>query len=278
MLDTVIIALREGLEAALIVGILVAYLVRTERRDDLKALWSGVGIAIVASLGLGAVLTLVSSELSERSEKIFAGTSSFIAVGLVTWMVFWMKRAARSLRNELHGKLDNAMATGPIAIAVVAFFAVVREGLETSLFIYSNFKTQDAIIQSTFGLILGFAIAIALGVLLYKGSVKINLSKFLTVTGVALIIVAAGVLSYGIHEFQEIAWIPGDGFYIWNVTQWIASDSILGAILGGVIGFDTTMSWIQFIVWSTYLCAVLIPYLGRSSSKVVQPAKVKVSA
>jgi len=278
MLDTLIIALREGLEAALIVGILVAYLVRSERRGDLKPLWTGVAIAIAISIGLGAALTLVSSELSETSETIFAGTSSFIAVGLVTWMVFWMKRTARTLRSDLHGKLDSAVATGPFAIALVAFFAVVREGLETSLFVYSNFRTQSAIAESTFGLLLGFAIAIGLGVLLYRGAVKINLSKFFTVTGVALIIVAAGVLSYGVHEFQELGWLPGDGVNIWNVTQWIASDSLLGAILGGVIGFDTTMSWVQFIAWGTYLCAVLIPYLSNSSSKKAPAGNVKSPA
>jgi high-affinity iron transporter len=209
MLSTLIIALREGLEAALIVGILVAYLVRSERVAHLKALWSGVVIAIVASLGLGAILSFTSSELGDRGEKIFAGTSSFIAVGLVTWMVFWMQRTARSLRADLHGKLDNAVHGGAFAIGLVAFFAVVREGLETSLFIYSNFKTHGGIVESTFGLVTGFAIAITLGVLLYKRSVKLNLSKFFTISGVALIVVAAGVLSYGVHEFQELGWLPG---------------------------------------------------------------------
>ncbi|CAB4876381.1 unannotated protein [freshwater metagenome] len=278
MLSTLIIALREGLEACLIVGILVAYLVRSERVAHLKALWSGVAIAIAASLGLGAVLSITSSELSDRSEKIFAGTSSFIAVGLVTWMVFWMQRTARSLRSDLHGKLDNAVANGPFAIGLVAFFAVVREGLETSLFIYSNFKTEDAIIQSTLGLVLGFAISITLGVLLYKRTVKLNLSKFFTITGVALIVVAAGVLSYGIHEFQELGWLPGADFFIWDVTHWIAADSVFGAVLGGVIGFDTTTSWTQFIVWGCYLVAVLIPYLGNSAQKSAPVEKVKAAA
>ena len=206
MLSTLIIALREGLEAALIVGILVAYLVRSERVAHLKALWSGVAIAIVASLGLGALLTFTSSELGDRGEKFLSGTSSFIAVGLVTWMVFWMQRTARSLRADLHGKLDNAAHGGAFAIGLVAFFAVVREGLETSLFIYSNFKTHGGIIESSLGLVIGFAISITLGVLLYKRSVKLNLSKFFTISGVALIVVAAGVLSYGVHEFQELGW------------------------------------------------------------------------
>ena len=266
MLSTFVIALREGLEAALIVGILVAYIVRTDCRQLLKPLWIGVATAIAASLGLGAILSFTSAELSSRGEELFAGLTSFIAVGLVTWMVFWMKRAARTLRDELHGKVDNALVGGPISLALVAFFAVMREGLETALFIYTNFKTVGAASSATVGLVLGLALAVALGYLIYNRSVKLNLSKFFTITGVALIIVAAGVLSYGIHEFQELGWLPGAETFIWDVTPWIAKESILGAILGGTIGFDTTTSVVQFIAWSAYLVAVLVPYLSKKSA------------
>jgi len=266
MLSTFVIALREGLEAALIVGILVAYLVRSERRHLLKPLWSGVAIAIAASLGFGAILSFTSAELTPRGEELFAGLTSFIAVGLVTWMVFWMKRAARTLRDELHGKVDGAIMGGPISLALVAFFAVAREGLETALFIYTNFKTVGAASSATVGLVLGLALAVALGYLIYNRSVKLNLSKFFTVTGVALIIVAAGVLSYGVHEFQELGWLPGADTFIWDVTPWIGKESILGSILGGTIGFDTTTSVVQFIAWAAYLVAVLVPYLSKKSS------------
>ena len=266
MLSTFVIALREGLEAALIVGILVAYLVRSQRRHLLKALWTGVAIAIAASLGFGAILSFTSAELTSRGEELFAGLTSFIAVGLVTWMVFWMKGAARTLRDELHGKVDSAIMGGPISLALVAFFAVVREGLETALFIYANFKSVGAASSATVGLVLGLAVAVALGYLIYNRSVKLNLSKFFTVTGVALIIVAAGVLSYGIHEFQELGWLPGADTFIWDVTPWIAKESILGSILGGTIGFDTTTSVVQFIAWTAYLVAVLVPYLSKKSA------------
>lgn len=266
MLSTFVIALREGLEAALIVGILVAYMVRTNRRELLKPLWTGVAIALLASLALGAILSFTSAELSSLGEKLFAGLTSFIAVGLVTWMVFWMKRAARTLRDELHGKVDNALVGGPISLALVAFFAVMREGLETALFIYTNFKTVGAASSATVGLVLGLALAVALGYLIYNRSVKLNLSKFFTITGVALIIVAAGVLSYGIHEFQELGWLPGADTFIWDVTPWIAKESILGSILGGTIGFDTTTSVVQFIAWAAYLVAVLVPYLSKKSA------------
>jgi len=273
MLSTFIIALREGLEAALIVGILVAYVVRTERHHLLKPLWTGVGVAIAASLALGAVLSFTSAELTDRGEELFAGVTSFIAVGLVTWMVFWMKRTARNLRNELHGKVDSALMDGPLSLALVAFFAVAREGLETALFIYTNFKTVGAASTATVGLVLGLGLAVVLGYLIYNRSVKLNLSKFFTITGVALIIVAAGVLSYGIHEFQELGWLPGADDFLWDVTPWIAKESILGSLLGGTIGFDTTTSIVQFIAWAGYLVAVLLPYLSKGKS----PAAPKVA-
>jgi high-affinity iron transporter len=278
MLSTFIIALREGLEAALIVGILVAYIVRTDRRHFLKPLWAGVGIAIAASLALGGVLSFTSAELTERGEEYFAGITSFVAVGLVTWMVFWMKRTARTLRDELHGKVDSALTGGPISLALVAFFAVAREGLETALFIYTNFKTVGAASTATIGLVLGLGLAVVLGYLIYNRSVKLNLSKFFTVTGVALIIVAAGVLSYGIHEFQELGYIPGADDFLWDVTPWIAKESVLASLLSGTIGFDTTTSFIQFIAWSAYLVVVLVPYLAKgkpatSAAPKAEPVK-----
>ena len=269
MLSTFLIALREGLEAALIVGILVAYLVKTGRNHLLAPLWAGVSIAIVASLALGGFLSFTSAELTPRGEEFFAGTTSFLAVGFVTWMVFWMQRAARGLRDELHGKVDSAVGAGSLAIAVTAFVAVVREGLETALFIYTNFKTVGAASSATVGLILGLALAVALGYLIYNRSVKINLGKFFQITGTALIIVAAGVLSYGIHEYQELGWLPGAESFIWDVTSWMAKDSILATVLAGSIGFDTTTSWLQFLVAGTYIGLVLWLYLkpARASKK-----------
>jgi high-affinity iron transporter len=278
MLSTFIIALREGLEAALIVGILVAYIVRTDRRHFLKPLWTGVAVALAATFALGAFLSFTSAELSDRGEELFAGITSFIAVGLVTWMVFWMKRTARTLRNELHGKVDTALTGGPISLALVAFFAVAREGLETALFVYTNFQTVGAASTATVGLVLGLTLAVVLGYLIYNRSVKLDLSKFFTVTGVALIIVAAGVLSYGIHEFQELGWIPGVDDFLWDVTPWIAKESILASLLSGTVGFDTTTSFIQFIAWSAYLVAVLVPYLSKGKSQQSAPAAEKVKA
>jgi high-affinity iron transporter len=276
MLSTFIIALREGLEAALIVGILVAYLVKTGRKALLAPLWAGVALAVLVSLAAGAFLTFTSTELSPRGEEFFAGTTSFLAVGFVTWMVFWMKRTARHLKGQLEGQMSTAVLAGPLALAAAAFFAVVREGLETSLFIYANFKTVSSTPSATVGLVLGLGLAITLGYLIYRSSIKINLSKFFNYTGIALIVVAAGVLSYGIHEYQELGWLPGADFFVWDVTSVIAKESLLGSVLAGTIGFDTTTSLLQFVLWGAYLAAVLYIYLKPAASKSA-PAKSAVA-
>ena len=272
MLSTFIIALREGLEASLIVGILVAYILKSDRKNLLLPLWSGVAGAIAGSIGLGFILSRTSAELGDRAEKLFVGTTSFLAVALVTWMVFWMKRTARSLKANLHGKVDSALRTGPLALAGAAFFAVIREGLETALFVYSNFKTVAHTRSSTLGLLLGFAVSFSLGYLIFKSAIKLDLGKFFRFTGVALVVVAAGVLSYGVHEFQELGWLPGAESYAWDVSKLIPSDSILGAALGGIVGFDNTTSWLQLGIWAIYLTTVIGAYLSKPRTPALTPA------
>jgi len=194
MYSTFLIALREGLEAALIIGILVAYLVKSNQRKSLPALWTGVGVALAASFAFGAFLTFSSTQLSETGEQLFAGVTSLVAVVLVTYMVFWMKRVARGLKSDLQGKIEYAMPLGKLALVSAAFFAVAREGLETALFVYSNFRTVSNDSSPAIGLVLGLALAVVLGIAIYQGSLKINLGKFFTITGIALIVIAGGVL------------------------------------------------------------------------------------
>lgn len=208
MLNAFLIALREGLEAALIVGILVAYLVKTDRRSRLRPLWLGVATAVVVSIAFGAILTSVDNELGEKGEVFFAGATSLLAAALVTWMIFWMKKTARSLKSELQGKLDNAIMAGPFAIAITAFLSVAREGLETVLFLYSSFKSSQEAPSAVIGLLLGLALAIGLGVAIYAGALRLNLSKFFTITGVALIVIVSNILMYGVHEIAELGWAP----------------------------------------------------------------------
>jgi high-affinity iron transporter len=274
MLSNFLIGLREGLEAALIVGILVAYIVKTNQASKQKlltAVWIGVSVALIASLALGGFLSFTSAELTPRGEEFFAGTTSLLAVGLVTWMVFWMKRTARSLRQDLQGKVETALSSGPLTLAAAAFFAVLREGLETALFVYANFRSidgQGAGSGPAIGLTIGLAVAVFLGWAIYRRAITLNLGTFFKITGVALIVIAAGVLSYGVHEFQELGWIPAADLFIWDTTSWMTKESIPGSILAGTIGFDTTTSWWQFGFWSAYLLIVLKAYLAPARKSV----------
>jgi high-affinity iron transporter len=264
VLSTFLIALREGLEASLMVGILVAYLVKSDRRSALPALWSGVVGAAVASLGFGALLTFSSHHLSDRAESYFAGTTSLLAVAIVTWMVFWMKRSARGMRQDLHGRIDAASKkeAGLIALAAAAFFAVVREGLETSLFIYSDFKTVSKDSGPAIGLIIGLIVAIGLGVAIYRQSIKLNLAKFFSITGVGLLIVAAGVFSHGLNEFQNLGVLPGGSTFAWNWPK--SGGSVLATILDGTIGISTTLTVFQLVLWAGYLALFLPRYLHKA--------------
>ena len=271
MLSSFLIALREGLEASLIIGILLAYIVKTGRSNLVPALWGGVAAALALSLALGGFLNFTSAELTSRGEELFAGTTSLVAVALVTGMVFWLKETSRALRDELHGKVDRAAKFGSFAMASAAFFAVAREGLETSLFIYSNFKATGSKTPAAFGLGAGLLFAVSLGYLIYKRAIRINLSKFFTITGVALIVVAAGVLSYAVHEFQELGWLPGVDSFAWDLSALIPTSSVLGSFLSGTIGFDPSMSWLQLLIWTSYLAGTLALYLkpAKSTSSLV---------
>ena len=258
MLTTFLIALREGLEASLIVGILVAYLVRSDRRGGLPAIWMGVAAAAALSLGFGALLSFTSTSLSDRGEQLFAGVTSILAVALVTWMVFWMKRSARGIAKQLHGKVDNAIGMGSFALALVAFLSVGREGLETSLFLYADFKTVNHDTAPLLGLLLGLGGAVALGVLLYKRTVKINIAKFFRVTGIGLIIVAAGVLIHGVKEFQNRGDIGGLHSTVWKFG---GNNSIFITVVDGTFGISNVMTWLQLVTYVLYLTLTLVGFL-----------------
>ena len=263
MLSTLLIALREGLEAALIVSILLAYLKRSGRSGQ-HFIWLGVALAVGLSLGLGAFLSFTSHELTTRGEEIFAGTTSLAAVTFVVFMVFWMKRSARHIGKDLQGKVDEALPLGGIGLISVAFFAVVREGLETALFLYSNFKTVSTNTAPAFGLVIGLLSAIALGVLLYRKSIKINLSTFFRYTGLALLIVAGGVLSHAINEFQNFGALPGASAFAWNFGH---SDSWFATILDGTVGISTSLTWLQLLAWTAFVAATLTIFLKRGEKR-----------
>ncbi|MEV5983952.1 iron uptake transporter permease EfeU [Streptomyces sp. NPDC052051] len=277
MFSNYLIGLREGLEASLVVCILIAYLVRTGRRDALKPIWTGIAIAVVIALGFGCALEFGSQELTFQAQEALGGSLSILAVGLVTWMVFWMRRTARNLKSELHGKLDMALKTGTVALVATAFLAVGREGLETALFVWASVHAaSDGTPRPLIGVALGLATAVLLGWLFYRGALKINLAKFFTWTGAMLVVVAAGVLAYGVHDLQEADLIPGLTTLAFDISDTIPPDSWYGTLLKGVFNFQPDPTVLQVTVWALYLVptlAVFFSPVGFASGK----GKVKVT-
>lgn len=271
MVANFLIGLREGLEAALVVSILVAALVKAGRRDRLGAIAIGVAGAVVLSLAFGAVLTFTSSQLSFRAQEGFGGSLSIVAVGFVTWMVFWMRRTARSMSGELRGKVGAALAMGAGAVALTGFIAVGREGLETALFIWSAVQATGESTQPVLGAALGLAVAVLLGYLFYRGALRINLATFFRWTGALLIIVAAGVLAYGVHDLQEAGILPGLNSLAFDVSRAVPTDSWYGTLLKGTLNFSPATTWLQAIVWVAYVVPVLTLFL-RPARRTVMPA------
>ena len=267
-----LIGLREGLEASLIVGILVAYIVKAGHRSRMGALWAGVGLAVGISLAFAGVLTLTRNSLADTAEATFAGTMSIIAVALVTWMVFWMRRTAREMRGELHGRLDRALAGGGMALGLVAFVAVLREGLETALFLWASSSSSDGTAAQLGGALLGIATAVVIGWAFYRGAVRLNLATFFTWTGAALIVVAAGVLAYGVRDLQEAGVLPGGDRVAFDVSGTVPETSPLGVLLGGFFHFDPVTTWLQLTVWVVYLTVTLVIYFRPHHPRVAAPA------
>ncbi|MFI9805004.1 iron uptake transporter permease EfeU [Streptomyces sp. NPDC052301] len=277
MFSNYLIGLREGLEASLVVCILIAYLVKTGRRDALRPIWIGIGIAVALAMGFGCALEFGSQELTFQAQEALGGSLSIVAVGLVTWMVFWMRRTARHLKSELHGKLDAALAMGTGALVATAFLAVGREGLETALFVWASVHSaSDGTPRPLVGAALGLATAVLLGWLFYRGALRINLAKFFTWTGGMLVVVAAGVLAYGFHDLQEADWVPGLTHLAFDISDTIPPDSWYGTLLKGVFNFQPDPTVLQVTVWLLYLIPTLAVFLapvGFASGKgrVKQP-------
>lgn len=273
MLGNFVIGLREGLEAALVVGILVAYLVKTGHRARLHAVWLGVAVAIALSIAVGAMLQYGSASLTGAQQEAFAGYVSLVAVAFVTWMVFWMRRTARSLKGELQGKLDSALAMGTGALVLTAFLAVAREGLETAVFLWAAVDAAGSGAGPIVGAGLGLALAVVLGYLVYRRSVALNLATFFKVTGAGLIVVAAGVLSYGLHDLQEAGVLPGLGSLAFDLRDQVPLSSWYGALLHGVFGFTPNSTWLQTAAWLLYVVPVMVLFFRPAKPGAPSPVR-----
>ncbi len=257
--------LREGVEAALIVGIIAGYLVKIGRGDRLFVIWTGVGLAVLASALIGAGIFATFGALEGAAEKAFEATAMLVASAVVTWMLFWMRRQAASLSGELREGIDRALVSAPLlGLGGLAFTAVIREGIETSLFLIG----QAAAVASNgagawvfFGAIVGLAIAVGIGAAIFKFGTRLNLQRFFQWTGAALIVIAAGLLSHGVHELIGLGLLPPLATDVYNLTAALPDTEGIGLFLRAVAGYSAAPELLTLAVHVAYLSIGLLLYL-----------------
>lgn len=277
MLATLVIGLREGLEAALIVGIIAAFLKQDGKTKALRLMWTGVGLAVLLCLGIGIALAALSGALPQRQQEMLEAVIGLVAVAMVTWMVLWMRKHSKDLKRDLGTAVGGALANGTsFALVGMAFLAVVREGVETAVFLVA--ASQTAAGAATFsGAGLGIGVAFVLGYLIYRGGVKLNLSKFFRITGVVLVVVAGGVLMSSLYHAYEAGWIT-IGRQTWlNFSAFIKPGSVQESLLTGVLGFRAQLTAIDVLSWLLYVIPMLVvvvwpprhPLARRTAGKVL---------
>jgi high-affinity iron transporter len=278
VLPTFVIGLREGLEASLIVGIIAAFLIQQGKRDALRAMWIGVALAVGLCAGAAIVLEAVGSSLPFKQREMLEGTLALIAVAGVTYMIVWMRRHARDLKRSLEEHAESALLAGStMALVGMAFFAVLREGLETAVFMLAAFQSSSNPAATGVGAILGVATAIVLGYALYRGGVRINLARFFRITGFVLVLVAAGLLSSAVHEFAEAGVVTVLQSSAFDLSWLVNPGTVQASLLTGMLGLQPVPNVAEVLVWLAYAIPmgayVLWPQPRRTQPAVVaEPA------
>lgn len=264
-----LIGLREGLEAGIVVMVLIAFLVKSQRRDALKWVWLGVGAAVVMTVGVFLAIQYGTYTVKDLAAEAIAGIASLVAVAIVTSMVLWMRKASAGLSGELREGMSRALETGTLAVFLLAFLAVGREGFETALFMVGYAEAQTA--WPLLGLLVGVLLAAGTAWGMYAGAVRINLAKFFSYTGAFLIVVAAGILSYGIGALQTVGWLPAVGGRAFDITSWFNWSSWYGEIIQGVFNITPTPTVLQLVCWLAYLAIALTLFLRPTQTTKPAP-------
>lgn len=268
MLPSYLLSLREGIEAALIVGILLGAVRLIKRPALVPAIWFGVLSAIAVSI-LGAfLLTLLGLKLEGRAEAIFEGITMLLAAALLTWMIFWMSGHSRTLKNTLEADIQRASHFGGRAIFLVAFVAVLREGIELALFLTASVFVSNPF-QTFLGASLGLGTAVLLGWSLFASSVRLDLRRFFQVTGILLILFAAGLFAHGVHEFIEVGWLPAIVENIWDTSSILSRDSVAGQLMSALFGYNPSPDLTEVIAYLAYFAGIgfVLQGAGQRSQK-----------
>ena len=259
MIPTFVITLREGVEASLIVGIIAAFLVKEGRRDALRQMWLGVAIAIALCIGVAVVLEVIGQDLPQKQQEGLETVIGLIAVMAVTYMIVWMRRNARGIKATLEGEAASALAAGStMALVGMAFLAVLREGLETSVFLLAAFQNSTDTTAAGSGAVLGLLAAVAIGLGLYRGGVRINLTKFFKITGAVLVFVAAGLLATAAHTAHEAGWINGLQGQAVDLSWLVQPGTISGSLLTGMLGLQPHPTVIEASLYVLYAVPMLL--------------------
>lgn len=253
-----LIGLREGLEAAMVVTILAAYLTKSGHSKQMRWVWAGVAAAIAVTLAVFAIIYYGTKTLTTVGQEIIGGIGSLVAVALVSYMLLWMHGASKNMKAELEGKLEHAIAVGAGSVFVLAFMAVVREGIETALLVFDTFAYGSSATPAL-GLSLGIAVAVA--VAMYFGAIRINLRTFFRVTGILLVIVAAGILRYGLTDLQEAGLLPGLHTLAFDVSNIIVPGTALATFIEGIFNLVPAPTALSMVGWAVYLVIALYLFL-----------------
>lgn len=273
MIASLLLSLREGIEAALIVGVVLSTLRKINRMDVSSAVWLGAGSAVIISFIVALLLHSIGTVFEGRAEEIFEGITMVFAAGVLTWMIFWMKRQSLTIKSELENDVQQvAMKGGRYALFLLAFLAVLREGVELALFLTAVSVSTEGI-QILIGVTIGLSAAIFLGWSLFATTIRLNLQHFFKVTGILLILFAAGLFAHGIHEFNEASLIPPVIEHIWDTNHILDENSSAGMFLKALFGYNGNPSLTEVLAYTGYLLAIVIglllrPYLHGLESKL----------
>jgi high-affinity iron transporter len=279
VLPTFVIGLREGLEAALIVGIIAAFLGQQGRKDALRQVWIGTAVAVAICIGIGIGLQVISSDLPQRQQEGLETLVGALAVGMVTYMIIFMRKHARGLKHDLEGAAASALASGSSrALVVMAFLAVLREGFETAVFLLATFHASGDATTSWLGAVIGILLAAAIGYAIYKGGVRLNLARFFRVTGMVLVVVAAGLVMTAFHTANEAGWLSAGQTQAFDLSWLVRPGTPLSSLLTGVLGIQPYPVWIEVIAWLAYLVPMFVIVAWPAGPPRARPAPTAAPA